>query len=123
MSEYRLTSTIGDYVGVGYWSTIEVDVGIICACLPAIRSLLRGCWPTMFGDTRHGTTAKLSTSNPSVSRSTPDYSRLDDAWPRPKGLDNMDLPLMDLESSGANGWSQGMRPYITKTTQITQTKY
>lgn len=38
----------GDYVQLGYWSTIEVDVGIICACLPAIRKLLRGCFPDMF---------------------------------------------------------------------------
>lgn len=36
---------------IGYWSTIEVDVGVICACLPAIRALLRRVSPTLFGDT------------------------------------------------------------------------
>lgn len=36
---------------VGYWSTIECHVGVICACLPAIRSLLRRVSPRLFGDT------------------------------------------------------------------------
>ncbi|KAJ5214982.1 hypothetical protein N7468_010661 [Penicillium chermesinum] len=40
-----------DYVSVGYWSTVECDVGIICACLPAIRSLLCRVLPGAFGDT------------------------------------------------------------------------
>jgi hypothetical protein len=31
----------GDYVPVGYWSTIEVHVSVICACLPALPSLFR----------------------------------------------------------------------------------
>lgn len=30
-----------DYVPVGYWSTIEVHVSVICACLPALPSLFR----------------------------------------------------------------------------------
>lgn len=46
---------IGDYVRVGYWSTIEIHVGVICACLPALRSLLRRLWPSAFGDTAKGT--------------------------------------------------------------------
>lgn len=41
----------GDYVQLGYWSTIEVDVGIICACLPAVRKLLRGVFPDVFAST------------------------------------------------------------------------
>ncbi|KAK9778379.1 hypothetical protein SCAR479_04781 [Seiridium cardinale] len=43
-----------DYVEVGYWSTIEVPVGIICACMPAIRSLFSKVFPQMFGTTRGG---------------------------------------------------------------------
>jgi hypothetical protein len=37
---------------VGYWSTIEVPVGIICACLPAVRQLFSKVFPQMFGTTR-----------------------------------------------------------------------
>ncbi|KAJ5548958.1 hypothetical protein N7513_006192 [Penicillium frequentans] len=47
------TNLTWDYVAIGYWSTIECDVGVICACLPAIRSLLRRVAPTLFGDTEH----------------------------------------------------------------------
>ncbi|KAJ5652245.1 hypothetical protein N7507_009671 [Penicillium longicatenatum] len=47
------TNLTWDYVSIGYWSTIECDVGVICACLPAIRSLLRRVAPTLFGDTEH----------------------------------------------------------------------
>ncbi|KAL4861092.1 hypothetical protein BDV12DRAFT_208365 [Aspergillus spectabilis] len=42
-----------DYVHIGYWSTIETHVGVICACLPAIRGLFRRIWPRIFGDTAH----------------------------------------------------------------------
>ncbi|KAJ5711150.1 hypothetical protein N7488_005306 [Penicillium malachiteum] len=45
------TNLTWDYVSIGYWSTIECDVGVICACLPAIRSLLRRLSPGLFGDT------------------------------------------------------------------------
>src|ERR1700710_932516 len=31
----------GDYVPIGYWSTVEVHVSVICACLPALPSLFR----------------------------------------------------------------------------------
>ncbi|KAG0645125.1 hypothetical protein D0Z07_9202, partial [Hyphodiscus hymeniophilus] len=34
-----------DYVPVGYWSTIEVHVSIICACLPIMPSLFRKVAP------------------------------------------------------------------------------
>ncbi|KAF2136873.1 uncharacterized protein K452DRAFT_302380 [Aplosporella prunicola CBS 121167] len=38
-----------DYVPIGYWSTIEVHAGIICACLPAIRALLYKLFPRVMG--------------------------------------------------------------------------
>ncbi|KAJ0415818.1 GMC oxidoreductase [Aspergillus carlsbadensis] len=48
------TNLTWDYVQIGYWSTIEIHVGVICACLPAIRALFRRIWPRMFGDTAQG---------------------------------------------------------------------
>ena len=36
-------------------STVEVHVGIICACLPAIRSLFSVVFPGTFGPSRNGT--------------------------------------------------------------------
>ena len=48
----RLTQPAEDYVEVGYWSTIEAPVGVICACMPAIRSLFSLVFPQMFGTTQ-----------------------------------------------------------------------
>ncbi|OTA99779.1 hypothetical protein M426DRAFT_324849 [Hypoxylon sp. CI-4A] len=46
------TNLTQDYVETGYWSTIEVPVGIICACMPAVRSLFSLALPKLFGTTR-----------------------------------------------------------------------
>jgi hypothetical protein len=34
-----------DYTPVGYWSTLEVHVGIVIACLPALRALQHRLFP------------------------------------------------------------------------------
>ncbi|RYP02425.1 hypothetical protein DL764_005804 [Monosporascus ibericus] len=47
-----------DFVEIGYMSTIEVPVGIVCACLPAIRSLFGAAFPRVFGSTSHGSTKR-----------------------------------------------------------------
>ncbi|KAJ5415564.1 hypothetical protein N7465_004259 [Penicillium sp. CMV-2018d] len=57
------TNLTWDYVSVGYWSTIECDVGVICACLPAIRSLLRRVSPRFFGDTEPAKSSYAMNSN------------------------------------------------------------
>ncbi|KEF53462.1 uncharacterized protein A1O9_10437 [Exophiala aquamarina CBS 119918] len=38
-----------DYTGISYMSTLEVDIGIICACMPAIQLLLRRVAPGILG--------------------------------------------------------------------------
>ncbi|KAJ5169350.1 uncharacterized protein N7500_002133 [Penicillium coprophilum] len=89
------TNLTWDYVTVGYWSTIECDVGVVCACLPAIRSLLRRVSPGLFGDTEH---AKSSYGLNSHSRGTgsqfavvPVQSKSDDRQFYPLGdMDNSD---------------------------------
>ncbi|KAI0014496.1 hypothetical protein F4779DRAFT_612785 [Xylariaceae sp. FL0662B] len=53
-----------DYVELGYWSTIEVPVGIICACMPAIRSLFSLVLPQVFG-TNRGNTSNYASYGPS----------------------------------------------------------
>ncbi|KKA27320.1 hypothetical protein TD95_005006 [Thielaviopsis punctulata] len=35
----------------GKWSTIEVNVGIICSCMPSMRLVLVRCFPIVFGST------------------------------------------------------------------------
>ncbi|RDW80331.1 hypothetical protein BP5796_05029 [Coleophoma crateriformis] len=38
-----------DYIPIGYWSTIEINVGIICSCMPSFRLLLVRLFPTYMG--------------------------------------------------------------------------
>ncbi|KAJ1331186.1 CFEM domain-containing protein [Microdochium nivale] len=40
-----------DFVDISIWSTVETSVGIICACMPALRSLLSLVMPKVFGTT------------------------------------------------------------------------
>ncbi|EFQ32463.1 CFEM domain-containing protein [Colletotrichum graminicola M1.001] len=55
LATYATTSNVTqDYVEVGYWSTIEVPVGIICASMPAIYSLFSVVFPKVFGSTQRG---------------------------------------------------------------------
>lgn len=41
-----------DYAHLALWSLIEIDVGIICACMPGMATLLKRMWPKVFGTTR-----------------------------------------------------------------------
>ena len=49
-----------DYVDLGVWSTIEVPVGIICACMPSIRCLFRNMFPAVFSSTNKEASAASS---------------------------------------------------------------
>lgn len=40
-----------DYWGVSLWSTVEITVGIICACMPSMRLILVRVAPKIFGTT------------------------------------------------------------------------
>ncbi|KAK1956059.1 CFEM domain-containing protein [Colletotrichum sublineola] len=43
-----------DQFGVAMWSTVEINVGIICACLPSMRIILVRLFPKLLGTTRTG---------------------------------------------------------------------
>jgi len=80
-------------VSVGYWSTIECDVGVICACLPAIRSLLRRVAPGLFGDT------EVSKSYGMNSHSRGTGSRLEGSNVQSKHDGRQFYPLNNLDNS------------------------
>ncbi|KAJ5943472.1 hypothetical protein N7516_003640 [Penicillium verrucosum] len=46
------TNPTWDNAPGGYWSVIEIDVGIFCLCMPALRSLLGRLFPSIFGTTK-----------------------------------------------------------------------
>ena len=47
------TNPTMDFYAVGIWSTVEITVGMICACLPSLRLLLAHLFPKIMGTTRH----------------------------------------------------------------------
>ncbi|KAF2767033.1 hypothetical protein EJ03DRAFT_276931, partial [Teratosphaeria nubilosa] len=54
-----------DYKQVGYWTVIEVNTALCCACMPGIRNLLRRAFPRAMGQTMGGSSghATPGTSN------------------------------------------------------------
>jgi hypothetical protein len=42
-----LTNSQGDYFEAGVWSTVELDVGIICLCMPNLRIILIYIFPSL----------------------------------------------------------------------------
>lgn len=46
-----------DYTAAAYWSTLEIHVGIICACLPSCRHLLISLGASILRSTKFGSSA------------------------------------------------------------------
>lgn len=57
------------------WSTVEFNVGIMCACFPTLRPLVNIIWPKLINSTGRGTTA--SNPFPASSHSRAYYQRND----------------------------------------------
>lgn len=50
--DFRATQNASwDYWNAAIWSTVEIAIGIICACMPAIRFILVRIFPNIFGTT------------------------------------------------------------------------
>jgi hypothetical protein len=41
----ELADQSGDYIPVGYWSDLELNIGIACFCMPAMRVVVRKYFP------------------------------------------------------------------------------
>ncbi|KAG9494908.1 hypothetical protein J7337_013137 [Fusarium musae] len=80
LASYATTSNVTqDYVEIGYWSTIEVPVGIFCACMPAIRALFGIVFPKVFASTNR---SKNSYANISKESKQPTGDRKGSATPQ-----------------------------------------
>ncbi|KAL5340231.1 hypothetical protein BJX70DRAFT_387454 [Aspergillus crustosus] len=53
-----------DFVPVGIWSLLEIDVGIMCSCMPGIRALCKRLWGRFV---KKPTGYRHNTSNPKAS--------------------------------------------------------
>jgi hypothetical protein len=63
-----LMEVIGAFVPIAYWSLLEVDIGVICACLPGVRAFLARCFPDWFPSTR-GTPSGSSDGSSNIPQS------------------------------------------------------
>jgi len=72
---------------VGYWSDIEVNTGIMCACMPNLRFLLMRAFPKIMGLTSSHSLSKnagygteLNNTKTNIRRSRTAKDRRPDAW-------------------------------------------
>jgi hypothetical protein len=89
-----------DYFDAGLWSLIEIDVSIICGCMPAHRMLIAKFWPKItstLAPSKNLSTkgSKFSTNNSSV---IPEKSVRLSIKPKAKDEDNF-IPLDDMDGN------------------------
>jgi hypothetical protein len=116
-----------DYVEAGYWSLLEIDVSIVCGCMPAHRALIAKAWPkirTTFVSSRGDTTLNKSgfAGNSHLSASdTPKAAKRIST--KPKVGDEGDfVPLVDVESKAEGGATDKNWIMQTSTVEVTNTR-
>lgn len=93
-----------DYFEAGYWSLLEIDVSIICGCMPAHRLLLSRLWPKVkltFNSTK-GLPATSSAFSAGLGSSSTD-KKIGNISVKPKVDDASDfVPLVDMDPGNAH---------------------
>lgn len=82
------------------WSSIEPSLGIISACLPTLRPLVRKYFPTVFGSSPKASKYGYKDSKSHTSQSR-DFYRLEDRGKYPHGGDEIAL-TNDIRKGGGN---------------------
>ncbi|KAF2442465.1 hypothetical protein P171DRAFT_392365 [Karstenula rhodostoma CBS 690.94] len=94
-----------DYVEAGYWSLIEIDVSIICGCMPAHRMLIARAWPKIkltFHSTKANSTNSKDSTAASRSTNAPATDKSVRVSVKPQTKDDRDfVPLVDIDTQGA----------------------
>ncbi|CAK1366983.1 unnamed protein product [Cercospora beticola] len=93
-------NTTWDYRSVGYWSTIELHASVLCACMPAIRNLIRKFQPRLMGSsveesfgTKGISAGRSRNSELEIGPKTPQVQ----VFPRKRDPDEQDfIPLNDV---------------------------
>ncbi|EUC45108.1 hypothetical protein COCMIDRAFT_96449 [Bipolaris oryzae ATCC 44560] len=111
-----------NYVDAGLWSLIEIDVSIVCGCMPAHRFLIGKLWPKMKTTVKasKNSTDKSGGSHATSSTTPSKLSRVSI-----KGItkDDSFIPLSDIDSSDRAHLTKEAQPHSRKesNTWITQT--
>ncbi|KAH8711866.1 hypothetical protein GQ44DRAFT_690083 [Phaeosphaeriaceae sp. PMI808] len=99
-----------DYVEAGYWSLIEIDVSIICGCMPALRFLILKTWPKVRstfnaskGNSSNGTSTSDSKFSSGGEKSNAASGKLARLSLKPKSEDESDfIPLVNVDNKSAH---------------------
>ncbi|KAF4310829.1 hypothetical protein SLS57_009897 [Botryosphaeria dothidea] len=125
-----------DYVEAGYWSLIEVDVSIICGCMPAHRFVFAKAWPKIkstFSSSKGSSTNASSKFTGGTGSSATATSKSGNLSVKPKQGDEADfVPLVDVDTNSARAVSateshseRKSNGFITQTStvEITTSEY
>lgn len=89
-----------NYVDAGLWSLIEIDVSIVCGCMPAHRLLIAKLWPRMrstIGSSKHMSTKASKFASHTDSMGAEKVTRVS---MKPKARDDSDfIPLVDIDNN------------------------
>ena len=104
--QFRSSSNLTyDYAGTSLWSTVEVAIGIMCACMPSMRLILVRIYPKIFGSTakssRNGYNSQGYPHNNTTSgavTSSKNRSTAQGSW----------KPRFSKKGSGVHGGAGGM---------------
>lgn len=110
-----------DYVEAGYWSLIEIDVSILCGCMPAHRFVVAKAWPKIketLGSTKKSTNASSKfTGGTDTSASGKTGTNIS---VKPKQADEGDfVPLVEVETKSFGAASQKSESTTTWTQPTT----
>ncbi|KXT15520.1 hypothetical protein AC579_3383 [Pseudocercospora musae] len=95
-----------DYTAVGYWSTIELHVSVVCACMPAIRSLLRRSIPTIMGQSTTKTGDRGASTGRSGGSRTGGGEFGNSVTIRARGSDEIDIITLQDYTPGSRDTNQ-----------------
>jgi hypothetical protein len=74
-----------DNAPAAYWSVVELNCGIICACLPTLRPLIQKAVPN-FWSTRNGTARSGTSNSHGLSTFKSSFSRKKERDPEEDGI-------------------------------------
>jgi hypothetical protein len=97
-----------NYVDAGLWSLIEIDVSIVCGCMPAHRLLIAKAWPKMRTTLNSGkhTSTKQSRLASNTELGVPTADKVTRLSIKPKTRDESDfVPLVDVDNNSARAIS------------------
>lgn len=103
-----------DYFEAGYWSLLEIDVSIICGCMPAHRLLIARIWPMLKSTLNSGRDSSTGSSAFSGGVRLGAADKTIGVSVKPKRGDDGDfVPLVDMDTSS---------PSTSATTELSRTR-